>query len=89
MAVTAIINFEISNTFAEWEAGFYTHQPMARQAGIYVLYHGCEADNSKKCVVVARATSSEAMDEFFKANGEAVAATGHIIESTQIKFYND
>ena len=89
MAVTAIINFEISNTFSEWEAVFYTHQPRARQAGIYVIYHGCEADNPKKCVVVARATSPEAMDSFFQENAEDVAASGHIIESTEVTFYND
>ena len=89
MAVTAIINFEISNTFAEWEAEFYTHQSRARQAGIHELYHGYDAENPKKCVVVARAISPEAMDAFFQANSEDVAASGHIIESTQVTFYND
>ena len=89
MAVTAIINFEISNTFAEWEAEFYTHQSMARQAGLYELYHGCEADNPKKVVVVIRAPSPKAMDEFFQTQGEEVASSGHIIESTRITYYND
>ena len=68
---------------------FNTHQPMVRQVGLFELNHGWEADNSKKCMVVIRAPSPETMEEFFKANGEAAASSGHIIESTQITFYND
>ena len=30
--VTAILKFEIRNTFAEWEQAFYSHQPIARAA---------------------------------------------------------
>ncbi|MEC7972602.1 MAG: hypothetical protein VX987_07930 [Pseudomonadota bacterium] len=62
------------------------HQSMAIQAGLYESYHGCEAEKTKKCIVVPRATFPESMDEFFKVNGETMAATKHITKSTQIKF---
>ena len=39
-------------------------------------------------MVVLQAPSAEALQEFFDKNVEAVAASGHIIESTQISFYN-
>ena len=37
--VTAILKFEIRNTFAEWEQAFYSHQPIARAAGMFEIYH--------------------------------------------------
>ena len=38
--VTAILKFEIRNTFAEWEKAFYSHQPITRAAGMFEIYHG-------------------------------------------------
>ena len=46
--ITAILKFEISNTFSEWEKSFYNHQPIARAAGIFQLYHGHAPENEKK-----------------------------------------
>jgi hypothetical protein len=37
----------------------------ARAAGIYEIYHGHEADNPKKCMVVALVESPKIMDDFF------------------------
>lgn len=88
MSLTAIITFEISNTYEEWEPGFYAAQPTARKAGIYDLAHGYDPENPNKCMVVVQAPSVEALQEFFDKNVEAVAASGHIIESTLISFYN-
>ena len=89
MSVTALMNFEISNDFVDWEKGFYDAKPAARTAGVLALYHGYEADNPKKCIVVVRAPSGEVLDQFFEENSEAVAASGHILESTEVTIYKD
>ena len=88
MTTTARIEFEISNTFAEWEQGFYPMMRDARAAGIYEIYHGHEADKPKKCMVVALVESPKIMDDFFKSQEAKVIATGHILESTKITIYN-
>ena len=50
--ITAILKFEISNTFSEWEKSFYNHQPIARAAGIFQLYHGHAPENEKKVFTI-------------------------------------
>ena len=69
--------------------GFHDAKPAARTAGVFALYHGYEADNPKKCIVVVRAPSGEVLDQFFEENSEAVAASGHILESTEVTIYKD
>ena len=56
---------------------------------MFALYHGYEADNPKKCIVVVRAPSGEVLDQFFEENAEAVAASGHILESIEVTIYKD
>ena len=46
--ITAVLNFEINKKFSEWEQSFYGHQPIARAAGIFELYHGHEPNNKRK-----------------------------------------
>ena len=58
--VTAILKFEIRNTFAEWEQAFYSHQPIARAAGIFEIYHGHEPNDEKKGVRGAKRSKSRA-----------------------------
>ena len=57
--VTAILKFEIRNSFAEWEQAFYSHQPITRAAGMFEIYHGHESDDEKKVCVVLNALSPE------------------------------
>ena len=85
--VTAILKFEIRNTFAEWEQAFYSHQPIARAAGIFEIDHGHEPNNEKKVRVVLNALSPEHMQKFMEANGTAVAESGHILESTVTEIF--
>ena len=85
--ITAILKFDISNTFAQWEQAFYIHQPVARAAGLYELYHGHEPGNDKRVVVVVNCLSEEHMQKFIEANGEAMASSGHILESTVTEIY--
>jgi hypothetical protein len=88
MTITARVEFEITNTFAEWEQSFYSMMNDARAAGIYEMYHGHEADNSKKCMVVALIKSPKIMDDFFKSQATRMNDSGHILESTKITIYN-
>ena len=59
--ITAILKFEIRNTFAEWEQAFYSHQPIARAAGIFEKYHGHEPDNENKVWTCIEVESMEKM----------------------------
>ena len=56
---------------------------------MFALYHGYEADNPKKCILVVRPDFGEVLDQFFEENSEAVAASGHILESTEVTIYKD
>jgi len=88
MTITVRIEFEISNTFEEWEQGFHPMMRDAQAAGIYEIYHGHEAVNPKKRMVVALVESPKIMDDFFKFQEAKVIATGHILESKKITIYN-
>ena len=85
--ITAILRFNISNAFPEWEQAFYNHQPIARAAGLYELYHGHEPGNDKRVVVVLNCLSEEHMERFIEANAEAMASSGYILESTVTEIY--
>ena len=64
LLVTAILKFEIRNTFAEWEQAFYSHQPIARAAGMFEIYHGHEPDDEMMVCVVLNTLSPEHMQKF-------------------------
>lgn len=85
--ITAVIKFEISNKFSEWERAFYSHQPTARAAGIFELYHGHEPGNERQVCVIMHALSEQHMEKFMETNGPAIAASGHILESTNSQIY--
>ena len=85
--ITAVIKFEISNKFSEWEQAFYSHQPTARADGIFELYHGHEPGNERQVCVILHALSEQHMEKFMEANGPAIAASGHILESTNSQIY--
>ena len=80
--ITAVLKFEISNKFSEWEQAFYSHQPTARAAGIFELYHGHEPGNEHQVCVIVHALSEQHMQKFMEVNGAGIAASGHILEST-------
>ena len=89
MASYALIRFRINNDFFEWEQAFYSAQPMARNAGIIELFHGRTDEDPQVCIVLAKVSSKEAMDEFFANAKDAVAASGHILESTEVTMLNN
>ena len=85
--ITAVLKFEISNSFADWEKAFYNHQPTARKAGISALYHGHEPKNEHKVCVVMNVLSEEHMQKFMETNSAAIQASGHILETTISEIY--
>ena len=85
--ITAILKFNIRNNFSDWEQAFYSHQPMARAAGIFSLYHGHEPDDEQKVCVVMNILSQDHMQKFMEAHGDAIQASGHILESTISEIY--
>jgi hypothetical protein len=89
MAKYAFIKFKINNDFHSWEQAFYSHQPMARQAGILELFHAKQADDPSSVAVLMTANSFEVFDEFMKNAAEDIAASGHILESTEVKMYEN
>jgi hypothetical protein len=87
MAKFAFIKFKINNDFDDWEQAFYSHQPMARKAGILELFHAKQADDPSSVAVTA--DSFEVFDEFMKNAAEDIAASGHILESTEVTMYEN
>ena len=89
MAKYAFIKFKINNDFNDWEQAFYAHQPIAREAGILELFHAKQADDPASAAVSMTASSFELFDEFIKNNVEDIAASGHILESTEVTMYEN
>jgi len=87
MMITAILKFDIKNSFSEWETAFYGHQPIARKAGIFEIYHGHAPDNEKNVCVVVNALSKEHMQKFMEAHGDMISASGHILKTTVVDFF--
>jgi hypothetical protein len=85
--ITTVLKFEISNSFADWEKAFYNHQPTARKAGIFALYHGHDPKNEQKVCVIMNVLSEEHMQKFMEANSAAIQASGHILETTISEIY--
>jgi len=89
MASYALMKFRISNDFFDWEQAFYSAQPMARNAGIIEIFHGRTDEDPQVCMVLAQISSKGAMEEFFENAKDAVAASGHILETTEITMLNN
>ena len=89
MAKYALLQFKINNDFFDWEKAFYSNQPMAREAGILELFHAKQSDDPSSVAVLVTVNSFEVMDEFMKNAGDAIAESGHIIETTQVTLYEN
>ena len=89
MAKYAFIKFKINNDFNDWEQAFYAHQSIAREAGILELFHAKQADDPSLVPVLMTVNSFEAFDKFMKNAAEDIAASGHILESTEVTMYEN
>lgn len=46
--ITAVLNFEISKKFSEWEQSFHNHLPTATADVIFELYQRHDSDDEQK-----------------------------------------
>ena len=69
--------------------GFYAAQPIARKAGIVEIFHGQASNDSSTCACLLHVESQEKMKKFFKEMETEVTASGHILESTGILWYEN
>ena len=53
------------------------------------LFHAKELEDPSSVAVLVTVSSFEAMDEFMKSAGDAIADSGHILESTQVTLYEN
>jgi len=58
-------------------------------SGILELFHAKQADDPASVAVLMTASSFELFDEFIKNNAEDIAASGHILESTEVTMYEN
>ena len=82
---TTIFTFQLNVPFAQW-AALFDSQEMASMHdanGVTPLYRGVSTDDPSKVVVIHQAAPGVAV-KLFNDNKEAIANTGHIIESTKI-----
>ena len=82
---TTIFTFQLNVPFAQW-AALFDSQEMANMHdanGVTPLYRGVSTDDPSKVVLIHQAAPGVAV-KLFNDNKEAIANTGHIIESTQI-----
>ncbi|MEL0091341.1 MAG: DUF3764 family protein [Rhodospirillales bacterium] len=89
MAQYALVKFKINNSFYDWEQAFYASQPMARKAGVLEIFHGKKSNDDTSVAVLLLIESKEKMDNFLKNAGEQIQKSGHIIESTEVEFYDN
>lgn len=87
---TTIFTFKLSIPFAQWAETFDSEDMsnMHEANGVKPLYRGVSADGSGTVVVIHQAAPGVAI-KLFEDNKEAIANTGHIIDTTQIMRFAD
>ena len=53
------------------------------------LFHAKQADDPSSIAVLVTVNSFEVIDEFMKNAGDAIAESGHILETTQVTRYEN
>ena len=85
---TFVITADINKPFAEWRAGFDEHASTRAQFGIVslgaALLPGTQDNGLQRIVLALQAASQEALDNMIAAEADKIAATGHVLESTQV-----
>ena len=89
MAKYALIKFKINNDFYDWEAAFYSSQARARKFGIVEIFHGRESNDSSSCAMLAIIDSADRMDKFLQEASGDIVKSGHILETTEVTFYEN
>ena len=89
MAKYALIQFKINNDFYDWESVFYRSQARAREFGVLEIFHGKKSNDSSSCAILAIIDSADKMDEFLRVAADDIVKSGHILETTEITFYEN
>jgi hypothetical protein len=48
-----------------------------------------KSEDPSSCAVLAMIDSEERMNEFMQSAGDSIAESGHILESTEVTFYEN
>ena len=84
--ISAVLKFEIRKKFSEWEQAVYNHQPIARTAGIFELYHGHEPDNEQTVCVFVHACSEQHMQNSWKRIAQQLLYQGTFLNRQILQF---
>ena len=68
MAKFALLQFNINNTFEEWETTFYNAQNPARKMGINSISHGHQANDPQELFVFMMLEESDIWSKFYYEN---------------------
>ena len=87
---TTIFTFKLSIPFVQWAETFDSEDMsnMHEANGVKPLYRGLSTDGSGTVVVIHQAAPGVAV-KLFEDNKEAIANTGHVIDSTQIMTFKN
>ena len=81
---TTIFTFKLSIPFVQWlKLSTEDMSNMHEANGVKPLYRGVSTDGSGTVVVIHQAAPGVAV-KLFEDNKDAIANTGHVIDSTQI-----
>ena len=84
---TTILDFQLSNTFEEYESHEYAkeQQTMFKEMGVKTFYIGKPLDDPQKATVIFQGPENVIYDIFMNPETKPIVeASGHIYEATKI-----
>jgi len=84
---TTILDFQLSNTFKQYESHMYAkeQQTMFKEMGVKVFYIGKSLDDTQRATVIFQGPENVLYDIFMNPETKPIVeASGHIYESTKI-----
>ena len=84
---TTILDFQLSNTFEEYESHMYAkeQQTMLNEMGVKTIYIGKSLDDPQRATVIFRGPGNVLYDTFMNPETKPIVeASGHIYEGTKI-----
>ena len=84
---TTILDFQLSNTFEEYESHMYAkeQQTMFNEMGVKTIYIGKSLDDPQRATVIFQGPGNVLYDTFMNPETKPIVeASGHIYEGTKI-----
>jgi hypothetical protein len=84
---TTILDFQLSNTFEEYESYMYAkeQQTMFNEMGVKTIYIGKSLDDPQRATVIFQGPGNVLYDTFMNPETKPIVeASGHIYEGTKI-----